>query len=531
MGLKLVATNGSPTFRLLTGLRYVVGRAGSSDLPVVDASVSRRHAEVEIAEGGLRIRDLGSTNGTFVDGHRVAEALAAPGAQLAFGKVDFTLENDRPILGAGAADDPLEATILRRLPVAGPADVAAILTDKPVGASQLRIAGASYVERQGRKLALLLDIAKELSQQPDVDRLLDKVVGLAFQVLNVDRVAIMLVDETGELTPRIERQKGASPQVKWRIPRSIARKVLLERIAVLVENLPADQRFTGGSGAYQAVQSAICAPLLGSQGAVLGLIYLDNLEATHSFAEEDLEFLTAFSAMTAVAIENSRLLDRTRREAVVLSNFQRYFTPELARQISDLTGEIRLGGAKRSVVVLFSDIRGFTALAERLSPDEIATLLTDYFTEMVEIVFQHGGTLDKFMGDALMALWGAPIGRRDDADRAVAAAVAMEKRIAELNQEWTLNGRQAMRVGIGMNAGDAFAGNIGSDRRLEYTVIGDAVNVAARLCAEAEGGEILIGEGLYEQLTEPPPVTSLPPVALRGRAQPVPVLRVHWSVR
>jgi adenylate cyclase len=105
----------------------------------------------------------------------------------------------------------------------------------------------------------------------------------------------------------------------------------------------------------------------------------------------------------------------------------------------------------------------------------------------------------------------------------------MEKRIAELNAEWAGQGRQAMRVGIGVNAGEVFAGNIGSDRRLEYTVIGDAVNVAARLCAEAGGGEILIGESLYQRLTEPPPVTPLEPIILRGRARAVPVFRVDWN--
>jgi class 3 adenylate cyclase len=147
-----------------------------------------------------------------------------------------------------------------------------------------------------------------------------------------------------------------------------------------------------------------------------------------------------------------------RREAVVLSNFQRYFAPDLARQIAGQEGEIQLGGAKRRVVVLFSDIRGFTSLSERMSPDAIASLLTDYFTEMVEIVFRYGGTLDKFMGDALMALWGAPLSRVDDADRAARAAIAMQQVLGRLNERWGLLGRPELSIGIGINVGEVFAG-------------------------------------------------------------------------
>src|SRR5262249_17993837 len=157
-----------------------------------------------------------------------------------------------------------------------------------------------------------------------------------------------------------------------------------------------------------------------------------------------------------------------------LSNFQRYFAPELAEEIAALEGEIRLGGIRRQAVVLFADIRGFTALSEALSPDEIASLLNEYFTEMVEIVFEHGGALDKFMGDAMMAIWGAPLTRPDDPDRAARAAVAMQRELLRLNEQWSARGRRPLAVGIGLHAGEVFAGNIGSDRRLEYTVIGDA---------------------------------------------------------
>jgi adenylate cyclase len=356
------------------------------------------------------------------------------------------------------------------------------------------------------------------------------VVDILYQVMSVERVALLMSGADGELVPRVWRSRveGAMGG-SWRVPKAVARKTVSERVALLLENFPAaDGRSEGATVSIPMIRSALCAPLLGQQGAVLGLIYLDNLAADHTFSEEDLDFLTAFAGMAAVAIENSQLLERVQREAVVLSNFQRYFAPDLARQIAAQTSEIRLGGSRRRVAVLFADIRGFTSLSEQMAPDEIAKLLTEYFTEMVDIVFDHGGILDKFMGDALMALWGAPVSRPDDADRAVRAAVAMQQAVQQLNAEWVRQGRRTISVGIGIALGDVFAGNIGSDRRLEYTVIGDAVNTASRLCAEAGPGDILVGELLYSALTAPPRVQALPDLPLKGKAQAVPVFRVEW---
>ncbi|MEA2691081.1 MAG: adenylate cyclase [Acidobacteriota bacterium] len=532
MALKLVATIGNQTVTLPRGRVLLVGRSIACDLPVRDPSISRRHAELELGPEGLLVSDLGSMNGTFVNGERVTRATARPGGQVAFGRSVFELkeEADETVQALPEPDaSPLDATILRRMPVAGPADIAARVS-APQGRSLLRIGGQSQEERQAKRLALFLDIAKELSGQPEVDRLLDKVVDLTFQVMSVDRVAILMLTPTSELVHRVSLSRVDGRGAVWQVPEAIAREAIAERTALLIENAPSDIRFDSSSTAERGmVQSAMCAPLLGGQGTAIGLIYLDNLTAPRSFSDEDLEFLSSFSSMVAVAIENSRLVERVRREAVVLSNFQRYFAPELAAEIAAEEGEIRLGGTKRQAVLLFADIRGFTALSEELSPDEIASLLNEYFTEMVEIIFEHGGALDKFMGDSIMAIWGAPLTRPDDPDRAARAAVAMQRALGHLNEEWVRQGRRPLAVGMGLHAGEVFAGNIGSDRRLEYTVIGDAVNTAARLCSEAGPGEILIGEALYDALEAPPRVTPLPPLQLRGKAQAVAVYRVEWA--
>src|SRR5205085_6423461 len=205
------------------------------------------------------------------------------------------------------------------------------------------------------------------------------------------------------------------------------------------------------------------------------------------------------------------------------NNFERYFAPQLAERIASSPEGIQLGGDKRPIAVLFSDIRGFTALSETMKPDEMASLLTEYFTGMVECVFRHGGTLDKFMGDAVMAQWGAPLGTSDDADHAIGAAIDMMHAMDVLNSRWKAARRPQLEIGIGLNYGEAFAGNIGSEKRLEFTVIGDVVNTAYRLCAAAESGQILVTEEMRHALKAPPALDVCPPLELKGKRQALPV--------
>ena len=173
--MKLVAKSGTLSVEIPPGRTLIVGRTDDCDLPIADPTVSRRHAELDLTESGLRLRDAGSTNGTFVDGRRVSEAVALPGAQIAFGKVGFELldEQARPVLSLpGLADAPMDGTIMRQMKVRGSADVVAQLADAPAAGGVLRIGGRTVAARLEKKLSLLIAIAQELSQQAEVDSLL-----------------------------------------------------------------------------------------------------------------------------------------------------------------------------------------------------------------------------------------------------------------------------------------------------------------------------------------------------------------------
>jgi adenylate cyclase len=298
-------------------------------------------------------------------------------------------------------------------------------------------------------------------------------------------------------------------------------------VALLTHDARDDARTAGQSVVAQAVRSAIAAPLLGQDRQTLGVLYVDNLRDVEAFTDDDLGFLVAYAGIAAVAVEREQSSEALRRAHRVRDNFARYFTPQLADRIAAESGMVTTGGTRRQVVVLFADIRGFTAVAESLPPDLMAAQLNEYFGAMVECVFRHEGALDKFIGDAIMAWWGAPEARDDDGDRAVRAAQDMRAALAALNTRWAAEGRPVLRAGTGIHAGDAFVGNIGSPQRLEYTLIGDTVNFANRICGLAVGGEVLISESLRRGLRDP--------VACRLRPDLVPqrhlgVADAIWSV-
>ena len=536
---KLISSEGNQAFELRAGAPLVVGRALNSDIPVFDPTISRRHAEVSCDEDGVHVRDLGSSNGTFHNGQKVDAALLAPGDVVTFGNVAFRLKEESSEITAPAylPEGPaprVGATIIRQLPVGvsrggfaaairatGPQDP--VLSEAtPVGARAAL--AATEAERIRHRLGLLLEVSTGLSRAVNIDALLEKIVGYCFDIFDVDRCAIELTDETGALLPKVARDRRGAAAGRI-IPRSIASKAVEEKVAILSDNALEDQRFGGQSIVMQRVRSTACAPLVSTENRVLGVLYVDNTTTTHRFGSDDLDFLIAFASIAAVAIENSQFSERLRQQIVVRSNFERFFAPSLAERIASSPDAVRLGGEKREIAVLFSDIRGFTALSETMKPDDTASLLTEYFTEMVECVFRNGGTLDKFIGDAVMAQWGAPIGTPEDADRAMSAAIDMMRALAELNAKWRSEGKPELQIGIGLNYGEAFAGNIGSERRLEFTVIGDTVNTASRLCSAAEGGEILLTDEMRRALTSPPLVEECPALELKGKREAVPVYR------
>jgi adenylate cyclase len=491
---------------------------------VLDPTVSRRHAELTVEPNGILMKDLGSSNGTFVNGARVESSLIRTGDRVVFGKILFELHDLSPMLiDDGTAETKRRAaragtTVIRQVPVPD-ADLTLERALRASGVQQAVDETAVVLpqhERDRLKLTLLLEVSKALTRVADVDGLLDRMIQFTFRLVEVDQASILLLDEDRQLVERLTRVRDG--QQKHDVPVALAQSALEQKSALLSDN--ADRQASATS------RTSVCAPLIGGEGRAMGVLYVDTAGTTRRVDDDDLEFLVAFAGIGAVALDNIRFTERSRQEALIRGNFERFFTPALAARIAAAPQTLRLGGERRDVAVLFSDIRGFTTLAARLTPVETARLLTEYFSEMAECVFRHGGTLDKFIGDEVMAQWGAPISDGDDADRALAAALDMTAALQKLNARWLSQGRPLLHVGIGINFGEVFAGYLGSERRLEYTVIGDTVNIAKRLCSAAQGGEILVSGTVRSRLTTPHELAGHPPLDGLSRSEPLPVFRV-----
>ncbi len=210
-----------------------------------------------------------------------------------------------------------------------------------------------------------------------------------------------------------------------------------------------------------------------------------------------------------------------REKEVIKGAFSKYVTKSVVDRILQHQDGLKLGGEKKVVTVFFSDIRGFTPMSEVLSAEEVVHLLNEYFTAMTSIIFKYEGTLDKFMGDAIMAVYGAPIDMPDHAERAVLSAIEMSEKMKELQAKWKSEGKREVNIGIGINSGEVVVGNIGSNERMEYTAIGDNVNLTQRLESVAEKGQILISSATYEKVKHKVRATMLDPIKVKGKAEKV----------
>ncbi len=241
-------------------------------------------------------------------------------------------------------------------------------------------------------------------------------------------------------------------------------------------------------------------------------------------------FALTFSAQSLIVRQAGLEIEHHQREEDRVKDLLgRYVSHQVAQQIL-ARGSLTTNGERRQITVLFADIRGFTSFSEALPPEQVVVLLNDFLEAMTEVVFRYDGTLDKFLGDGLMVIFGAPANLQDDVDRALACAAEMQARFCELKEQWQdLTGAAELQLGIGINTGDAIVGSIGSARRLDYTAIGDVVNTAARLESIAEGGQILISEATWQRMAEKERARPLGPRQLKGKRDAISVFMVLLS--
>ncbi|HEX9725583.1 MAG TPA: adenylate/guanylate cyclase domain-containing protein [Vicinamibacteria bacterium] len=504
----------------------VLGRSPDCDVVIKDFGVSRHHAKVIVDGDQCRVVDLKSKNGTHVNGTAVVEAILNDGDQVALGK--FLLQFRRTLAEKVVLDEqkPLleeAGTVIRSVgELEKYLGVAGGQTGSATTASRSRPNLESVdIEKSNRILRSLSELAKALitAQPEEVEgRIMDAV----FEHIPVDRGFLMLYDEDGNLKPRVVKYRHGGEEGKITISKTIADRVVKDRVAILTSDAQVDPRFASGDSIrFHGIRSAMCAPLWKGD-KVIGIIHIDSPMASNTFGEADLELLSALGNYAAVAIEQASLTRKVQEEKVRRERFEKYFSPAVAERImSEGEKEVQ----ELEVSVIFADIVGFTQMAEKMEPQLVSQLLNEYFSRMADVVLEYDGTLDKFIGDCIMAVFGAPYPQEDHAERAVRVALEMRRRLNELNRELGKDPPIQMRMGI--NSGKVVAGPIGSHKRKEITVLGDTVNIASRIeSMVAEAGQIVVGARTRELVADAFEVKDLGTVSLKGKKKAVGVFEV-----
>ena len=557
---------------LVPGTVYSIGRAKENDIVLNDRRVSRKHARVTSDGDRFMIVDgyfengslVRSVNHVFVNGAPMLEKQLEPGDAIIIGETKLEYKVLEPVK---PAPEPIPEVLNRSITGANfdPETVDVITEgvnydDKPLGHTQVQLSANEIIGRQthlsiesttatpeevkdlrrkAKMLELLYEMSKSIGTVFDLKEIFEKATGLIFRGTPADRVVALIADETIDgkildysLFPIAVKTRDEHTDMlteKLTISRTITQKVMREKVALLSQDAKTDAQFSGADSIVsQGVRSTICAPLI-TESNVHGVLYADRLDPFASFTPDHLEMISAVAAQTAVTVETVKAHKRLAREEVARANYSRFMPEYVVKQLLENPDSFRLGGVNQVITVLFADIRGFTAFSEKAKPEKVVGLLNRYFSVMTDIIFEHGGTLDKYIGDGLMAIFGAPTATEEDALNAVKAAVTMQKRLAQLNMELSSEGYGQISVGIGLHTGEATIGYIGSNKRSEYTAIGDTVNLASRLESNAKGGQVLMSEATAAASGNLVPVNTLEPLTVKNRVQPVNVLEVRWG--
>ncbi|MCD6297094.1 MAG: FHA domain-containing protein [Deltaproteobacteria bacterium] len=508
--------------------KITIGRSRNNDLILHDHTVSRHHAEILETKKGYFIGDLGSYNKTTVNGKSIESVFLKHGDKIQLGltKLSFLESTATPdkageslIISAEDLDEKEVQHILQSSSVLeDPGKSRELLVslegkaesgiDKTEDISAKKTgdeseSNLSTLARSNKVLFVLYEISRNLNLIHDFDELLKKIVDLIFMVIDADYGFLVLTSgmEGEKLIPVVVKHKtdSGAPPGEIRASRTLINKVIHDKVALLTSNAMADSRLDmAKSVMIQKIKSAICVPLW-RKDKIIGVIQLDSVQFHNQFTQDDLELLKAIGSQVSMVIEQATLNEQIREEERMRNRLERFHSPQVIEMILKGGQEAKddvMEPKELTATILFTDIVGFTHLSETMPPRETNILLNRYFSKMTDVIFKYDGTLDKYLGDGMMAVFGAPMEKEDDAERAVHAGLEIIRQLADMMKETSKDRKFDIRIGI--NTGRVVAGNIGSPKRMEYTVIGDPVNVASRLETIARPNQILIGEETFK---------------------------------
>jgi adenylate cyclase len=496
----------------------VAGRSPACSLPIDDSSVSRQHARILLENGVLTLVDNGSANGTFLAEVRIAEPVRlAHGDVFRLGATGFRVQDrNRPAEPKAKGGTDAEP------------DLGAVV----VSMEDLAKGGAG--EAADKRFASLLKAMNLSKAIDDLDRVLAGLIEVMFDLFpQCERGFVMLGSTVETLQPKAVRVgKPGSKQEAPKVSTSICRKALAERAAFLFDDSNVGDFAQGQSIFALKIRSAMTIPLL-VDNEVLGLLHVDTADRARAFTPRDLELAASVSGVASIALRNAQQLARIETETRTRDNLCRFLPGPVAQQVLDGKLDLGLGGRTYQGTVLFSDVVGFTRMSESLEPEAVIDTMNAYFDRMVPCIKKERGSIDKFIGDAIMAFWGVPIGQGNSAAEGCASALAMQVALPGFNSLAAAFGRPVLGHGIGLNTGPVVAGNVGSSSdTISYTLLGDTVNTASRIEHHAVAGQVLISQATWDALGAGNAFgLRMPPVHVRNKAEALTLLSLRGLAR
>ena len=463
-----------------------LGRSSKNDIVITDVSASRHHAEI-IYEAGTNVvtlQDLNSTNGTFVNRSRLSG--------------DYRL---------GTNDIIRIGTVLLTLNFYSPG-----MTEVRSGSLGTRpLTRDLLVESFDQHAALMYEVASQLNTVLDIDMALSKLTQLVQKSMGTDKCEIILANQFHKLQ-------------EFEFPVSIARAAIEQKTTISIPDLVEypDQKIRE-SAMLRQIRSALCVPILANE-KIIALLYMYKTNPeTRPFEQQDVKLAVAISHLASLTIQRVLLLERVREEQKTRVLLQRFLSAsEVEYLLHDYLQTGQLPGLKvQKVTVLFADIEDSTRLAEELGVEKFGAILTQYYQDITEIVFEHGGLVNKYLGDGVMAVFGMTSNDKNPEIQSVRAGLAMLKKIASRSEDG-----DAYQIGIGVNTGMTMAGYIGTQEHVELTVIGDSVNIASRLETLARPDKLLIGPATRAGLSGEFETVRIGETNIRGRSDPIQVYQV-----
>jgi len=526
--------------------QLTIGRSTDNKLCLSDTSVSRQHCIITEKENYFTISDLGSANGTLVNKNSLHRHVPHPlydGDEIVIGDYTFIFKSEgkdpisakkRSALQHTARFDSISSK------VSGLTMVFTSETHVPSVCMTIDASKHSFDIQEKTSNNELMQTLKRLESVVKVSQdigtlekpaiLLEKIMNSIFDIFpHADRAFIMLKDKkSNEFLPVLGRSRNSSSKEKeFPVSKTIIKEVIEKKQSILSSDAQQDNRFASQQSIVNlSIRSLMCVPFL-CKDELLGIISVDTMSAQHAFSKEDLSMLTSIAGQAAIAIKNAELYAVIEKETQLRTQLSRYLSPDVVEGVIKGNISLKLGGERKNGTILFCDIVGFTSMAECLPAVLVVELLNKYFSIITEIISKNHGTLHKFGGDMIMAFWNVLFPDEKAKENSIIAGLEIQNAVWKFSCELESSNKKPIYVGIGCNTGEFAGGNIGGEERMEYTVIGDNVNLAQRIESLASRWQVFISESTLEGISYKCSAIELPTINVKGKSSPVKIFSIR----